>query len=72
MGREALARIKVVVFRDPEGGRWWVAKAVVCGEAVVDQGGSLEEAVENLREATLRDVHRGIVSKHLQDGFRYA
>ena len=44
-------RVQVVVYRDPLDPDWIVAEAICCGEVVVDQGKSVEEAVSSLRKA---------------------
>ncbi len=45
--------VQVVVYRDPLDPDWIVAEAICCGELVADQGKSVEEAVNSLREALL-------------------
>ena len=45
--------VQVVVYRDPLDPEWILAEAICCGELVVDQGKSVEEAVSALREALL-------------------
>ena len=45
--------VQVVVYRDPLDPDWIVAEAICCGELVADQGKTVDEAVDSLREALL-------------------
>ncbi len=62
-------RVKVLVRRDPLDPSFWVARAQVEGELVVDQGRTPEEALRNIREAlllTLEDIYGGPVEVELE------
>jgi len=51
-------RVRVLVRKDPLNPQYWIARALIDNELVVDQGRTPEEAVSNIQEAlelTLED-----------------
>jgi len=55
---QQIYQVRVLVRRDPLNPQYWIARALVDDELVVDQGRTPEEAVDNIREAlelTLED-----------------
>ncbi len=44
-------QVDVIIYRDPLDPKWFIAEAIVEGHKVVDQGRSIEEAIEHIREA---------------------
>ena len=48
-------RVRVLVRKDPLNPQYWIARALIDNELVVDQGRTPEEAVREALELTLED-----------------